>query len=161
MDSNKPTKQEIYGGLIGRVATIARDERNAVSVLANVAAELHTTLGHWWTGFYIERDGELQLGPFQGPVACTRIAHGRGVCGTAWQQGSTIVVPNVHEFPGHIACSSLSQSEIVVPIIDAAGNKLGVIDIDSKHLGTFDIHDQAGLEQIAAIVATTLSELPW
>ena len=109
-------------------------------------------MGWWWTGFYLVIDGELQLGPFQGPVACYRIKPGRGVCGTAWQQNRTIVVPDVEQFPGHIACSSLSRSEIVVPLHDPQGNVIGVLDIDSKDVATFDDVDALGLEAIARII---------
>ncbi|MBO6238027.1 MAG: GAF domain-containing protein, partial [Bacteroidales bacterium] len=109
----------------------------------------------WWTGFYLVKGEELVLGPFQGPVACTRIPFGKGVCGTSWARRSTVVVPDVEEFPGHIACSSASRSEIVVPLI-RGGEVLGVLDIDSRELATFDDADAAGLEPIAALLAALL-----
>ena len=122
-----------------------------IARMANVAALLHQEMGFWWTGFYRVVGEELVLGPFQGPVACTRIACGRGVCGTAWREGRTIIVPDVELFPGHIACSSESRSEIVVPLFknDVI---VGVLDIDSRQLGTFDETDRRYLEPIAAMV---------
>lgn len=119
--------------------------------MANTAAMIHETFGFWWTGFYIVKDGQLVLGPFQGPVACTRIPFGKGVCGTAWKRGESIVVPDVELFPGHIACSSLSRSEIVVPII-RNGEVVAVLDIDSKELACFDDTDRIWLEKIAALL---------
>jgi GAF domain-containing protein len=116
--------------------------------MANVVAAIHETMGFFWTGFYRVVGIELVLGPFQGPVACTRIAYGRGVCGTAWKQGQTIVVPDVEQFPGHIACSSLSRSEIVVPVLNRIGSVVAVLDIDSKELSTFDDIDRQYLENI-------------
>jgi GAF domain-containing protein len=115
--------------------------------MANVAALLHEEFGFWWTGFYRVVGDELVLGPFQGPIACIRIACGRGVCGTAWQRGETVIVPNVHEFPGHIACSSASNSEIVVPVV-SGGTVIAVLDIDSTDYGTFDETDRHYLEQM-------------
>ena len=122
-----------------------------IARMANVAALLHQEMGFWWTGFYRVQGEELVLGPFQGPVACTRIAYGRGVCGTAWREGRTIIVPDVELFPGHIACSSESRSEIVVPLFknDVI---VGVLDIDSRQLVTFDETDRRYLEPIAAMV---------
>ena len=116
--------------------------------MANLSAAIHEAMGFWWTGFYIERDGMLRLGPFQGPVACYRIPHGRGVCGTAYESRETVIVPDVEQFPGHIACSSLSRSEIVVPVFAADGSVRAVLDIDSKDLGTFDETDRKYLEEI-------------
>lgn len=116
--------------------------------MANLSAAIHEAMGFWWTGFYIERDGMLRLGPFQGPVACYRIPHGRGVCGTAYERRQTVIVPDVELFPGHIACSSLSRSEIVVPVFAADGSVRAVLDIDSKDLGTFDETDRKYLEEI-------------
>ena len=115
--------------------------------MANIAAALHEAFGFWWTGFYRVDGQQLVLGPFQGPIACTRIPFGRGVCGTAWQRGETVVVPNVHEFPGHIACSTASNSEIVVPI-RRNGEIIAVLDIDSTEFNTFDATDRYYLEQI-------------
>jgi GAF domain-containing protein len=119
--------------------------------MANVASMLHETFQFWWTGFYRVVGNELVLGPFQGPMACTRIRKGRGVCGTAWEKAETIVVPDVDLFPGHIACSSASRSEIVVPLMQD-GQVVGVLDIDSAHLATFDQTDREFLEQVAALL---------
>ena len=124
-----------------------------MSVMANVAALIHETMSFWWTGFYVVRDGQLHLGPFQGPVACYRIKQGKGVCGTAWERNETIIVPDVEQFPGHIACSSVSRSEIVTPVCDSNGDVMAVIDIDSRELATFDAIDQLHLEAIAGIIA--------
>jgi GAF domain-containing protein len=120
--------------------------------MANVAALIHERFGFWWTGFYRVIGEELVLGPFQGPVACTRIRKGRGVCGTSWNENRTVIVPNVHEFPGHIACSSLSNSEIVVPVFDECGNVTGVLDIDSRDFDTFDETDAEWLEKICRLI---------
>ncbi|MDO4512315.1 MAG: GAF domain-containing protein [Bacteroidales bacterium] len=127
----------------------------APGVLCNITAALHDALPHYfWVGFYVVRDGELHLGPFQGPVACYRIKKGRGVCGTAWAKAATVVVPDVDQFPGHIACSSLSRSEIVVPII-SDGEVVAIIDVDSRDLNAFDATDQHYLEQLACLLAST------
>jgi GAF domain-containing protein len=142
-------KNATYQLLVKQVASLIEGEDNMTGQLANVAALIHETMGWWWTGFYLVKDGVLQLGPFQGPVACYRIKPGRGVCGTAWQEDRTIVVPDVEQFPGHIACSSLSRSEIVVPLHGADGQVAGVLDIDSKDLATFDEEDARWLEAIA------------
>ncbi|MBQ6079694.1 MAG: GAF domain-containing protein [Muribaculaceae bacterium] len=141
-------KEVTYQLLVKQVASLIEGEDNLIGQLANAAALIHETMGWWWTGFYLVNDGVLQLGPFQGPVACYRIKPGRGVCGTAWQENRTIVVPDVEQFPGHIACSSLSRSEIVVPLHDADGQVVGVLDIDSKDLATFDEEDARWLEAI-------------
>ena len=122
-------------------------------MLANASAALATEFGWFWTGFYVVRGDELLVGPFQGTVACYHIGFGRGVCGTAWKQRATQVVPDVEAFPGHIACSSLSRSEIVVPLFSQQGDVKAVLDIDSKELGTFDQTDREYLEQAAAIIA--------
>lgn len=145
-------KNKKYEELLPQVAALIDGEEDRVSVMANVAAALHHTMGFFWTGFYVVANGELRLGPFQGPVACMHIARGRGVCGTAWDRGETIVVPDVEQFPGHIACSSLSRSEIVVPVRDSSGNIWAVLDIDSKELGTFDDTDRQYLEQLAGLL---------
>ena len=119
--------------------------------MANTAALIHESFGFWWTGFYIVKEEQLVLGPFQGPVACTRIPYGKGVCGSSWKRKESIVVPDVEEFPGHIACSSLSRSEIVVPIFK--GNEVfAVLDIDSKELSTFDETDREQLERIVRLL---------
>ena len=143
-------REERYASLILSLRSLLDGEEDDVARMANIAALLHGTFGFWWTGFYRVSGDELVLGPFQGPVACTRIAKGRGVCGTAWVKDSTIVVPDVEEFPGHIACSSFSRSEIVVPIHDAEGNFVAELDIDSEKLATFDDADALWLERIVA-----------
>ena len=145
-------KKEHYALLLKQVQGLLEGESDRVANMANVAAVLHEAFGFWWTGFYLVQGRELVLGPFQGPVACTRIPFGRGVCGTAWQQGRTVVVPDVEEFPGHIACSSASRSEIVVPVIKGK-DVVAVLDIDSRELATFDARDAAGLEAIVALLA--------
>jgi peptide methionine sulfoxide reductase msrA/msrB len=150
-DAATHEKQERYNLLQRQLAALAEGETDAVALMANTAAMLHDTFHFWWTGFYRVVGDELLLGPFQGPVACMHIAFGRGVCGTAWQQRRTVVVPDVEEFPGHIACSSASRSEIVVPIFDG-DNIIAVLDIDSQHHATFDDCDRHYLEQIAATV---------
>jgi GAF domain-containing protein len=146
-------KIETYRMLVKQVESLIEGENNAVGQLANVAAILHETMGWWWTGFYMIHDNELQLGPFQGPVACYSIKRGRGVCGTAWDQDRTIVVPDVELFQGHIACSSLSRSEIVVPLHNPDGDVVGVLDIDSKDLATFDEVDAQWLQEIAQVIS--------
>ena len=119
-----------------------------MSMMANISSAIHESMGFWWTGFYRVKDGELILGPFQGPVACMHIGYGKGVCGTAWKEQITIIVPDVEQFPGHIACSSLSRSEIVVPVFSLSGEVVAVLDIDSKDLSTFDDIDKQYLEDI-------------
>ena len=146
------TKETQYSELLEEIRSVIQDEKDTVACMANVAALIHERFGFWWTGFYRVIDNELVLGPFQGPVACTRIRKGRGVCGTSWNEGRTIVVPNVHEFPGHIACSSLSNSEIVVPVFDENRNVTGVLDIDSREFSTFDETDAKWLENICALI---------
>ena len=148
-------KSERYALLLKQVGSLVAGESDTTANLANAAAAIHEAFGFWWTGFYVVRGEELVLGPFQGPVACTRIPFGKGVCGTSWARRSTVVVPDVEEFPGHIACSSASRSEIVVPLI-RGGEVLGVLDIDSRELATFDDADAAGLEPIAALLAALL-----
>ena len=145
-------KEKTYQLLVKQVESLIEGEHNIMGQLANAAAIMHETMGWWWTGFYLVRDGELHLGPFQGPVACYRIKQGRGVCGTAWQENRTIVVDDVEQFPGHIACSSESRSEIVVPLHDATGGIVGVLDIDSRELATFDDIDAHWLEEIARVI---------
>ena len=139
--------QEIYK----QIESIVGGETDQIANMANTAALLHEAFGFWWTGFYIVKGEQLVLGPFQGPVACTRIGFGKGVCGTSWERRETIVVPNVHEFPGHIACSSLSQSEIVVPMF-RDHEVYAVLDIDSKELSTFDEVDKEWLEKIVSVI---------
>ncbi len=149
-------KQKTYAELLPQVAALIKGEHEEMSVLANVSAALHAAFGWHWVGFYMERQGELRLGPFQGPVACMHISHGRGVCGTAFAQQQTIIVPDVELFPGHIACSSLSRSEIVVPLFDAQHQPVGVLDIDSTQLACFDDTDREQLEQLCQIITHEL-----
>jgi GAF domain-containing protein len=145
-------KEENYKLLFEQVKALIAGETDEVAIMANVCAAIHEAMGFFWTGFYIVKGEELVLGPFQGPVACMHIAYGRGVCGTAWQRAESVVVPDVEQFPGHIACSSLSRSEIVVPVFDAAGKVKAVLDIDSKELGTFDATDRQWLEKIVKML---------
>lgn len=146
---DKTAKYEL---LTEQIRALIEGETDLVAVMANVSAAIHETMGFWWTGFYRVMNGELVLGPFQGPVACMHIGYGKGVCGTAWKDRRTIIVPDVEQFPGHIACSSLSRSEIVVPIFTTAGDDVAVLDIDSKELATFDTIDQQYLEQICKLL---------
>lgn len=156
------SKTENYQLLVEQIRSLVEGERDAVAVMANVAAAIHEAMGFWWTGFYrvMPKTGsdvkELVLGPFQGPVACMHIPFGKGVCGTAWERQQTIVVPDVELFPGHIACSSLSRSEIVVPVIAASGEVVAVLDIDSRELSTFDDTDSQYLETICSYIAPLL-----
>ena len=145
------TKDARYAALLPQIQAVVAAESDSIANMANVAAMLHETFGFWWTGFYRVQGDMLVLGPFQGPMACTRIRKGRGVCGTAWAEAATQVVPDVELFPGHIACSSASRSEIVVPI-RREGQVVGVLDIDSAELATFDETDRHWLEQIAALL---------
>lgn len=145
-------KAERYKLLYRQVVALVEGESDTISNMANIAAMIHATFDFWWTGFYRVVDGELILGPFQGPLACSRIAYGRGVCGTAWQEQRTIIVPDVEQFPGHIACSSLSRSEIVVPLWQG-GEIVAVLDIDSKELATFDELDKEWLEKIVGVLS--------
>ena len=143
-------KDEKYRLLTAQVKALVEGEDDEISLMANISAAIHETMGFFWTGFYIVKGNELRLGPFQGPVACMHIPFGRGVCGSAWQRAETIVVPDVEQFPGHIACSSLSHSEIVVPVFDSQHEVKAVLDIDSTNLSTFDDTDRRWLEQIVA-----------
>ena len=145
-------KEEKYRELLPQLAALLAGEPDLTARLANASAALQATFGWLWTGFYLIRGDDLVLGPFQGPIACFRIKQGRGVCGTAWSRNETLVVPDVEAFPGHIACSSLSRSEIVVPLRDAAGNVIGVLDVDSLDLNDFDETDRVWLEKVAALV---------
>lgn len=145
------TKEERYALLYEQIMALLEDETDELARMANMASMIHFTFGFFWTGFYRVVGEELVLGPFQGPLACMRIRHGKGVCGSAWAAGRTLVVPDVDQFPGHIACSSLSRSEIVVPLW-REGQVWGVLDIDSKELATFDETDQAWLEKLVATI---------
>ncbi|MBQ7963058.1 MAG: GAF domain-containing protein [Alistipes sp.] len=144
-------KEQKYELLHKKIAALVDGESDTIANMANVAAMIHATFGFWWTGFYRVVGEELVLGPFQGPLACSRIRYGRGVCGTAWKEGATQVVPDVELFPGHIACSSLSRSEIVVPVWSDE-EIVAVLDIDSEHLATFDQVDKLWLEKIVALL---------
>lgn len=146
------TKEKKYEALLAQVESLCEGEKDAIAKMANVAALLHQEFGFWWTGFYRVVGGKLILGPFQGPLACMHIGYGRGVCGTAWKERRTVVVPDVEEFPGHIACSSESRSEIVVPVFDGGNNVVAVLDIDSRELGTFDEVDARWLERAAGFL---------
>jgi len=146
-------KSTEYEQLYRKAESMVDSEPDMIANMANLSALIHQTFGFWWTGFYRVEGDELVLGPFQGPIACTRIPYGRGVCGTAWKNGETIIVPDVEEFPGHIACSSESRSEIVVPFF-RNGETVGVLDIDSKDLDNFDNTDRIWLEKIADLLCT-------
>ena len=144
-------RSEIYRQLLPKIEALIDGEPSLVANLANVAAALKQAFGFFWVGFYLVDGDELVLGPFQGDIACSRIGYGKGVCGTAWREAETILVPDVEQFPGHIACSSQSKSEIVVPILN--GRKVvGVLDVDSDRLSDFDNGDKAGLTKIASIL---------
>ena len=144
-------KSEKYALLYKQIVALTEGEPDPIANMANIAAMIHSTIGFWWTGFYRVMDEELVLGPFQGPLACSRIKYGKGVCGTAWKEQKTQVVEDVEQFPGHIACSSLSRSEIVVPIWH--DNEIcGVLDIDSEKLATFDQTDKEWLEKIVELI---------
>ena len=147
----KGTKKEQYEALVPQIAALISYETDLIANLGNVAAALKEQFGWFWVGFYLVKEGELVLGPFQGPVACTRIKKGKGVCGTSWQEAKTWIVPDVDKFPGHIACSSLSKSEIVVPLI-RNGEVIGVLDVDSADYDQFDETDQQYLEQIVSAI---------
>ena len=145
-------KEEHYKLLVSQIASLIDSERDMIAVMSNVAAAIHQTMGFWWTGFYRVVGDELVLGPFQGPVACMHIPYGKGVCGTVWQRAKTIIVPDVEQFPGHIACSSESRSEIVVPVFGSDGKVMAVLDIDSERLATFDDIDRKYLEEICKLI---------
>jgi len=142
------SKEDQYKQLFVQIKALVGGDKNRIGVLANVSAALHHSMAFLWTGFYLVDGNQLVLGPFQGPVACMSIDFNKGVCGSAWARKSTLVVPDVDAFPGHIACSSLSKSEIVVPIFNAAMEVMGVLDIDSDTLNTFDEIDQKNLETL-------------
>ena len=145
------SKQEQYENLLPQKKGLLEGEPDLIANLANVAAALKEQFGWFWVGFYLVKKDELVLGPFQGPVACTRIKKGRGVCGSSWQEAKTLIVPDVEKFPGHIACSSLSKSEIVIPLFKN-NNVVGVLDVDSDKLNDFDETDQKYLEKILTLI---------
>lgn len=148
---SKGTKEEQYESLLPQLRGLLEDEQDLVANLANVAAALKEQFNWLWVGFYLVKNAELVLGPFQGPVACSRIKKGKGVCGTSWDKAETLIVADVEKFPGHIACSSLSKSEIVVPII-RNNNVVGVLDVDSIELNQYDQTDKRFLEQIVELL---------
>jgi L-methionine (R)-S-oxide reductase len=145
------TKTEQYRSLLPQIIALMEGEPDLVANLANCIAALKEQFGWFWVGFYLVKKDELVLGPFQGPVACTRIRKGRGVCGSSWQEAKTLIVPDVEKFPGHIACSSLSKSEIVIPIV-RNGSVIGVLDVDSAELDQFDETDKKFLEEIVDLI---------
>ncbi len=151
------TKEERYRSLVPQIEALLEGEQDMVARMSNTAAAIHGAFGFLWTGFYrvvtAPSGSELSVGPFQGPAACSRIAYGKGVCGTAWKEARTVVVPDVEEFPGHIRCSSMARSEIVVPVFSADGDVIAVLDIDSSETGTFDATDALYLEEICRRVS--------
>jgi GAF domain-containing protein len=146
------SKEAQYDLLFRQLSSLLEGETDLVAKMANMAAVLHDTFGFWWTGFYRVAGEALILGPFQGPVACMHIPFGKGVCGTAWKRNETVVVPDVEQFPGHIACSSASRSEIVVPVHGQDGAVIAVLDIDSDRLATFDGTDRVWLEKVVGLL---------
>ncbi|WP_447641566.1 MULTISPECIES: GAF domain-containing protein [Chitinophagaceae] len=148
---NKGSKKEQYENLLPQIKGLLEGEEDLTANMANIAAALWQQFGWFWVGFYIVKKDQLVLGPFQGPIACTRISKGRGVCGTAWSESKTLIVPDVTQFPGHIACNSASQSEIVVPIVQEQ-TVVAVLDIDSDQLSMFDSTDQYYLEQVVQLL---------
>ncbi len=150
--SSNQNKEQVYLALLPQIKALVTGESNLTANLANISAALKQTFNWWWVGFYWVENNELVLGPFQGPIACTRIKKGKGVCGTSWLNQQSIVVPDVEKFPGHIACSAASKSEIVVPIIKN-NVVFGVLDCDSEHINHYDETDLIYLEQLCAIIA--------
>ena len=142
------TRQEMYNGLLPQIRSLVEGETDLIANMANICAALHDTFGFFWVGFYLVKENELVLGPFQGPIACTRIRKGKGVCGSSWEQAVSLVVPDVDLFPGHIACSSLSRSEIVVPLLNKNNEVWAVLDIDSTELNDFSEIDRVALEEL-------------
>lgn len=145
------SKEDKYALLYKQIEGVTEQESDVIANMANAASMIHHTFGFWWTGFYRVKGKELLLGPFQGPLACSRIAYGKGVCGTAWKERKTVVVPDVDKFPGHIACSSASKSEIIVPLF-SEGEVTAVLDIDSERYNTFDDTDKKWLEKIVKLL---------
>ena len=141
------SKEEKYNSLYPQICSLIEDETDIIANLANISAALKEVFDFFWVGFYLARNEQLVLGPFQGPIACTRIAYGKGVCGTSWKENKAIIVPDVNNFPGHIACSSLSQSEIVIPIVKGR-EVVAVLDVDSEYLNHFDETDEKWLTKI-------------
>lgn len=152
--SKTADRAAIYAEVAPQIEALIAGETDLVANLANIVAVLKEAFGFFWVGFYLVKEGELVLGPFQGPLACTRIKPGEGVCGHAWEKRETIIVPDVEEFPGHIACSSLSRSEIVLPVFASSGDVLGVLDVDSDTVDDFSRTDADGLGKIVKILET-------
>ncbi len=155
--SRNGSREAVYEEIVPQIRSLVGGEPDVTANLANIAAVLREALGFFWVGFYMEKDGQLVLGPFQGTLACTRIDFGKGVCGTAFERQETLIVPDVDKFPGHIVCSSDSKSEIVVPLFDGEGRAAGVLDVDSDRLDDFSDADRRGLEAVAEIVTEILS----
>ena len=149
-------KKERYETLLPQLAALIEDETDLIANLANISAALRETFSWWWVGFYLVKNGELVLGPFQGPIACTRIKFGKGVCGTTWKEAKSLLVPDVNAFAGHIACSSSSVAEIVVPVFDKQGQVVGVFDVDSERYDVLDETDVVYLEKISKLITKTL-----
>ena len=150
IDTNQ-SKEELYKSLIPQIKALVSGETDLIANLANISAALKAGMGFFWVGFYLVKDDELVLGPFQGPIACTRIKRGKGVCGTSWEENRTVIVEDVDQFPGHIACNSDSKSEIVVPFSNAEGTVQMILDVDSDVLASFDEVDQKYLEELQSI----------
>lgn len=145
------SREEKYISLIPQLQALIQGEPDLIANMANVSAALKEVFGFWWVGFYLVKNTELVLGPFQGPVACTRIAYGKGVCGSSWKESKTIIVPDVDQFPGHIACSAASRSEIVLPLFKN-NEVIAVLDVDSEHLNHFDLNDELHLTKILSLL---------
>lgn len=152
------SKEEKYISLLPQLKALVEGEEDVIANLANITAVLKQTFGYFWIGFYLVKNNQLVLGPFQGTLACTRISLGKGVCGTAWQEAKTIIVDDVDKFPGHIACSSASKSEIVVPIFNQQKEVIGVLDVDDDVYATFDETDKIYLEKVALLVTSIISK---
>jgi GAF domain-containing protein len=151
---NGTTKAEKYESLLPQLKSLVEGEPDFIANLSNIMSALKYAMDFFWVGIYFVKDKHLVLGPFQGPVACTRIAYGKGVCGKSWEQKKTLIVEDVDQFPGHIACSSLTKSEIVLPAFDKKGDVFLILDIDSEHLSNFDTTDQTSLEKIMQLITT-------
>ena len=149
-------RQALYDSLLPQLRALIDGEPDLIANLANIAAALKEAFGFFWVGFYLKKEGQLVLGPFQGPIACTRIPFSKGVCGASYSRKETILVPDVEQFPGHIACSSASKSEVVVPVFDVAGEVIMVLDVDSDQLNDFSETDARSLEQVAALITASL-----
>ena len=155
--SKTADRETIYEELMPQIESLIADEPDLVANLANIAAVLKEAFGFFWVGFYVAKDGELVLGPFQGPLACTRIKFGEGVCGQAFSRAETLIVPDVDKFPGHIACSSAARSEIVVPVLDAECIPIGVLDVDSDKMDDFSEADEAGLVRVSSLITAKIA----